>query len=190
MKKNTYYITIILLSIMLYGCSNLSIFNESKKAIYLTGEENSILKPQELEENNVIVVNSFKELEEEFNSLSQPIPVLIDKNILNKTTKNGLNNWIPKQTSLPIIFVGYSNPTYILLKELDLYGSEHIPPNMSDKQIEALKHQKGFSLMYISTTGHNYGVGFDKENTIQGILEITDQALKGDKAVEELMPKQ
>ncbi|EXX79788.1 hypothetical protein RirG_002260 [Rhizophagus irregularis DAOM 197198w] len=188
--KNTYCILIILLTVILQGCSSLSAFNDSKKAIYLTVKENSILKPQDLEENEVIVVNSFKELEEKFNSLSKTIPVLIDKNALNKTNTEGLNNWIPKQTSLPVIFVGYSNPTYILLKELDLYENKHMPPNMSDKQIEELKHQKGFSLMYITTTGHNYGVGFDKENTVQNILEITDQALKGDKAVEELMPEQ
>lgn len=176
---------VIIYSLVLTGCS---VFDSKYEAIYLTSNENSILNDDDLKGKKVMKVNSFSELEQEVKKFDYKVPILIDKNALNEKNKDGLNKWIPAQKTYPIIFVGYGNPTYIYIKELNLYAKKHIP-NYSEEQFEMLKKQKGFSLMYISESGQNFGIGFLQENTLKNILKITDKALKGEKEVLALMPK-
>ncbi|WP_143424840.1 MULTISPECIES: hypothetical protein [Geobacillus] len=93
-----------------------------------------------------------------------------------------------KQKNYPIIVVGYGNPTYVYFKKL-VFTDEQYIPNFDDETYEKFRKQKGYSFAYIGNSGKIYGKGYKEEINIDKMLNVVNQALKGEKFVEKMMER-
>ncbi|WP_199427141.1 hypothetical protein [Thermaerobacillus caldiproteolyticus] len=183
---NRILISILIAILLLTGCS---VSDNKYKAVYFTTEDSSFISTNELKEHNVLELNSLEELKSKVDELDYKVGIFIDKSVLDdEIITKSLNTWLLKQKNYPIIVVGYGNPTYVYFKKL-VFADEQYIPNFDDETYEKFRKQKGYSFAYIGNSGKIYGKGYKEEINIDKMLNLVNQALKGEKFVEKMMER-
>jgi len=189
MKK--YYIpfsiALILLTIIVF---NGYIFTDRKiTAVYFTSDNSSLINFNDIKKNEIVVVHSLNDLISKVESLDYRIGILLDKSILdNDNTINNINKWVTTQKGYPILAIGYGNPTYIFFKRLDFaIGVKN--PTISKEKIEKYKNEVGFSFTYICNNGIIHGKGYKEKISIPRILNVVNEALKGEEYVKQMIER-
>lgn len=159
-------------------------------AVYFTSKDSSIISDNDLQKNNILEVNSLEKLKSEVKSLNKNVGIILDKNIIDKESDiNSLNQWLIEQKNSPIIVVGYGNPNYVYFKRLSISENKYLP-KITDEKFEELKNQKGFCMAYICSDGKIYGKSFGEEINAGRIMEIINEALKGENNVTKMFGKE
>jgi len=182
MKKHSLLMLIWIIP-LLTCCS----FNNKYQAVYFTAKDSSVVSIEELQENNILELNSFEELKSKVDKLDYKLGIFIDKSVLQDEmiTKN-LNKWLIKKKDYPIIVVGYGNPTYVFFKKL-VFTDEQYIPKFDDETYNKFKKEKGYSFSYICEDGTIYGKGYKEKINFEKMVTLIKEALIGKQSVEKMM---
>lgn len=158
--------------------------NKDYQAIYFTDSKSpQIENLKTLKDAKILVVNDFNKLKKI--KIDNNSGIIIDKSTMQGNMKE-LNEWLKKQVEIPIIVVGYGNPTYAFFKKF-IFTDENKIPDFSDEKFKEFSKQKGFSFAYIAKSGEIYGKGFKGKIDINNISEIIAKAKKGEKEVQAIV---
>jgi len=185
MKKRKYVIMfiVVIATLLVYLSINKLININNYNSVYFTSKESSIISDKDLQENNILEVNSLEKLKSEVKSLNKNVGIILDKNIIDEGNDiNSLTQWLIEQKNSPIIVVGYGNPNYVYFKRLSISENKYLP-KITDEKFEELKNQKGFCMAYICSDGKIYGKSFTEEINTSKIMKIVNEALKGENNV-------
>lgn len=166
-------LSIILL--IIFGCV---FFNTKYSAIYFCTSQDSQIN---FKSKDVITVNSFEKLKVSIDKLNYHVGIIIDKDVLNSKELHELNYWLKTKKEYPIVVLGYSNPSYVYFKKLQIADEKFAPP-FSEAEYENFSKEKGYSLAYISNNGEIDGKDFkcDKIDT-DDVLKLINDILKNKK---------
>lgn len=169
--------------LLLPGCP----FNNKFQAVYFTAKDSSVVSTEELQENNILELNSFGELKSKVDKLDYKLGIFIDKSVLQDEmiTKN-LNKWLIQKKGYPIIVVGYGNPTYVFFKKL-VFTDEQYIPKFDDEVYNKFRKEKGYSFSYVCKNGIIYGKGYKEVIDVEKMLTLIKEALIGEQSVKKMM---
>lgn len=168
MKKYLIAIAVLVLGLMLAGCS------PNYQAIYLRTDDGPIFQDEDLANRTEIkVVKEFRELK---GSVRKPVAIWIDKNAVQEIPQGWLKE--SPQKDYPVVLVGYNEPVYIFGTLLPV---DFPWPKSEEKRTDL---PPGFSVW--KKTGADTGFIKGYENLdVDKLLEVTNTLLANQIPVEE-----
>lgn len=155
------------------------------KAIYITSEYSQMLSLEECKKENILIVNTFNDMQQKIDTLSYKVGILIDKSILseNNNLKN-YNKWLLEQKGYPIVALGYGKSVYVYFYKFE-FATGYNKPILSKKNIEDYQKQAGLSLAYICSDGKILGKGY-KDSSMNTIINILAMCSKDERYVKKV----
>lgn len=186
LKYNTFFKIFFVVALFI-SCISCSLTrNTNYNAIYFTDKTSHVISNDDIKRNSILEVNSFLNLTSTMKK--QKIAIIIDKSIINNTNEiSKLKPWLRNQKDCPIIVIGYSNPTYVFFKVLDITNGENMP-KIDDNKYKLFKNEYGYCLAYIFNSGKIDGKQYNcKYNVnIKNIMAVITQCQGNQQSVNNL----
>jgi len=173
MKRYLKRILIIaLITFLLFIVFILSREDNKYIAIYYTSNNSSEINDNNLKKQNILYVNSFEKMKNYINGSDKNIGILLDKSIIDKLDgQDDVSRWVKQQQEHPIIVIGYSNPTFVFFKKLDITDGKYLP-KLSDEQYAQFSKKGGYCISYTAKDGIIYGNGYEGKIDLHKIKKL------------------